>query len=162
MKDELLPKLCYLLSKFRRSPSPSKSEGPHEVILRDFPFFMVLTTCALMFFPNPSGQVVHNHHLVLREINPIQIGHHMWNILALEFGSYISAHMELPAQTTNAYPTKNNACLDYEVFICYFGPHGSGHHPTPINTFHARGLPPSELQTHESIRWQPISDCMSI
>jgi hypothetical protein len=33
---------------------------------------------------------------------------------------------------------------EYEVFISYFGPHGSGHHPSPIDTLPHR-LPPSEL-----------------
>ena len=51
----------------------------------------------------------------------------------------------LPKQV-NANLTENLVCLEYEVFICYFGPHDSGHHPTPINTFHPHRLPPNELQ----------------
>ena len=54
-----------------------KVRGPHEVILGDFPFFTEQATCALIFFPNPTGQVVHNCHLVIREKNPTQIGHQM-------------------------------------------------------------------------------------
>ena len=34
---------------------------------------------------------------------------------------------QLPKQA-NANLTKNPTCLNYEVFICYFGPHGSGLH----------------------------------
>jgi hypothetical protein len=149
MKDEILPKFCYLLSRFRWSLSPSKLEGPHEVILGDFPFFMVLTTCALIFFPNPPGQVVHNHHLVLRERNPIQDGHHMWNILALEFCSYISATHGTASKNKEHLPNKKIMHVWGMRFLyVIFGPHGSGHHPTPINTFHLRRLPPRESQTH--------------
>ena len=36
---------------------------------------------------------------------------------------------------TNANPTKSLTCLEYEIVICYFGPYGSGHHPTPVDTF---------------------------
>ena len=32
-------------------------------------------------------------------------------------------------------------------FIYYFGPHDSGHHPTPVDSFHPRRLAPSESQT---------------
>jgi hypothetical protein len=36
--------------------------------------------------------------------------------------------------------------LEYEVFICYFNPHGCGHHLTPVFTFHPCRLPPSGSQ----------------
>ena len=59
------------LSKFRWSPSPLKLEGSHGVILGEFSFFMEQATCALIPHspppPNPSSQVVHNRHLVLRK-----------------------------------------------------------------------------------------------
>ena len=98
------------------------------------------TTC----FPNPSNQVVHNCHLVLRgKKPPTQIGHHMWKILAPTFGQ----HLEPPPKIRNANLTKIPTCLEFEVFICYFGPHGSEHHSTPINTFHPCRLPPNGSQT---------------
>ena len=66
MTNELLPKIWIFLGKIRWSPSPSKLEGPHEVILGDIPIFMEEATCALSFFPKPSSQVVQNRHLVPR------------------------------------------------------------------------------------------------
>ena len=50
MTTELLPKIWVFVSKCRWSPTPSKLEGPHEVILGDIPFFMKQATCALSFF----------------------------------------------------------------------------------------------------------------
>ena len=43
--------------------------------LGDFSFFMEQATCALIFLlPNPFGQVMHNHHLVLRGKTPPKLG----------------------------------------------------------------------------------------
>ena len=55
--------------------------------------------------------------------------------------------MEAPPKTSNVNLTKKPTSLEYEVFICYFGQRGSGHCPTPIDTFHSRRLPPSGSQT---------------
>ena len=55
--------------------------------------------------------------------------------------------MRPPPKTSNANLTRNPTCLKQEVFICYFGAHDSGHHPTPVDTFHPHRLPPSRSQT---------------
>ena len=94
---------------------------------------------------------------------PTKIGHHFFKrYWLLNLPPTFGQHMEPPLKTSNANLTKRITCLEYEVFICYFGPHGSGHHPPPGDTFHPRRLPPSGLQTHKNIRWRPISGCMSI
>ena len=43
--------------------------------------------------------------------------------------------MELPPTTSDANVTKNPTCLEHEVFIRCFGPHGSGHRFTRVDTF---------------------------
>jgi hypothetical protein len=97
------------------------------------------------FFPNPSGQVVHNRHLVLRGKTPpklVIIFERYW------FPNLTPTFEQLmgpPPKQTNL--TNNPTCLEHEVFICYFGPHGSGHHPTLVDTLHSHRLPPSESQT---------------
>ena len=138
MTNELLPKSWVFLSKFRWSLSPSKLEGHMRSSLGGFPFFIEQATCTLVFFlPNPSGQVVHNHHLVLRgKKNTHSYWHHMWKITSPKFASYIWAAHVTASQNKQYQPNKNVTCLEYEVFICYFGPHGSGHQPTPVDTFH--------------------------
>ena len=115
------------------------------------------------FSPNPSGQVMHNCHLV----HEVEIPEPNWT-------SYVKANgfwfwvlhfgqcLELPSKTNDANLTKNSICLEFEVFICYFDPHDRGHHPTPVDAFHPRGLPPCRSQTHWNIKWQPILGCMSI
>ena len=112
------------------------------------PLLMKQATCALIFFPNPFCQVVHNRPLLLRGESPTQIVHHMWKILAFNLAPTIwathgttSQNKQMPTQQQN--PT----CLEYEVFISCFGPHDSGHHLTLVNSFHPRRLPPSGLQT---------------
>jgi hypothetical protein len=40
-------KIEFFGANLRWGPSPSKLEGPHKVILGDFPFFMEQATCAL-------------------------------------------------------------------------------------------------------------------
>ena len=50
-------------------------------------------------------------------------------------------------KTSNASLTKIPTCLEHEVFMCYFGPHGSGHYPTLVDTFHPCRLPPSGSRT---------------
>ena len=79
-------------SKFRWSRSPSKLKEPHEVIWEDFPFFMEQATCALIFFKSIRSSHAQLSPCLKVKKNPIQIGHHMWKILALKFGQ----HMELP------------------------------------------------------------------
>ena len=108
--------------------------------------FMEQATCALHFFPNPYGQVVHNSHLVLRKKTPPKLDiicERYWFLnLALE------QHMQLPPTTNNANLSKNPTWLEYEGFICYFDPqHGSGHHRTIMNTFPPRRLLPTGSQT---------------
>ena len=72
-----------------------------------FPLFNMCTR----FFLNPSGQVVHDYHLVLREKNPTQIGHHMWVILAPNLAPPFEQHMESPPKTSNANLTKFLTCM---------------------------------------------------
>ena len=54
--------------------------------------------------------------------------------------------MKPPPQHKQFQTSKILACLECEVFICYFGTSGSGHHHAPIDTFHPHRLPPSESQ----------------
>jgi hypothetical protein len=68
------PKIGFFLTNLDEVCSPSKLERPHKVILGDSPVFMEKTTCALSFFPNSSGQVVHNRLLLSREKNPPKFG----------------------------------------------------------------------------------------
>ena len=64
--------------------------------------------------------------------------------LAPTCGQLMSSH----PRTSKYQPNKKNpTCLEYEVFLCYFGPHGSGHHPSGVDTFHPRRLPHSGTQT---------------
>jgi hypothetical protein len=63
------------------------------------------------FFPNPSGHVVHNRHLV-------QIGHHMQKILAPK----AEQHMEPSPKTSNANLTKNLIGLEYVVLYVILAP----------------------------------------
>ena len=101
-----------------------------------FTFFMEQATCALSIF---QIHLVHNRHHVLRKRKkkktPPKLGiicESYWHLnLALAF----EQHLEPPPKTSNANLSQNPTCLEYEVFICYLGPHGSGHHPTPIDTF---------------------------
>ena len=72
-------------------------------------------------------------------------------IICENFGSHIWATHETTPKTSNANLTKIPICLKYEGFICYFGPHGSGQHPTPIHAFHPRWLPPSGSQNPNRI-----------
>ena len=44
-----------------------KVGGSHEVIFGRFPLFHGARNMSTDLFPNPFGQVGHNHHLVLRE-----------------------------------------------------------------------------------------------
>ena len=66
----MLAKKIGNLSKFRYSLSPSKLEGPHEVILGDFLFSWSKQHVHKVFSPNPLGQVVHNRHVVLKGEKP--------------------------------------------------------------------------------------------
>ena len=157
MTNELLIKIWGLWSKFRWSLSPSKLEGPGTWgILGDFPFFMKWATCALIFSKSKRSSCAQPPPCSKGK-EPPKLGiiceRHWLLILAPPFGQ----HMKTPSKTSNANLTNNPTCLEYEVFICYFGPHGGEHHPTPVDTFHPCGLPPSGLQTHQNIRWQSFS-----
>ena len=35
-------------------------------------------------------------------------------------------------KTRKCQPNKDPTCFKYEFFMCHVGPHGSGHHLTPI------------------------------
>jgi hypothetical protein len=70
------------------------------------PLFHGASNMCNKFFPNPSNQVLHYLHLVLRGNNPTQIGHHMWNILAPKFGSCIWATHENAPQNNKCQPNK--------------------------------------------------------
>lgn len=52
-----------------------------------------------------------------------------------------------PLWRSNSKPTNILTCLEYKVFICYFGLHCIGHYYTSIDTFHWRRLPPSGSDT---------------
>lgn len=89
------------------------------------------------FPPNPSSQVVHNCHLILKEKKTHQIRHHMLNTLAPKFGSYDWAPHGTASQN-QAMPNQqkqNPTSLECDVYACYFGTHGSGHHPILVDTF---------------------------
>jgi hypothetical protein len=161
MTIELLNNSCVFLRKFKWSPSPLKLEGPHEVIFGYLPFFMKQATCTLIFSWIHLVKLCTTVTLSWGEKNPTQIEHYMWKILALNLARTFGQHMEPPPKTSNANLTKNHACLEYEVFIYYFGPHANGQHPTLVDTFHPCRLPPSGSQTHQNIRWRPILGCMS-
>ena len=160
MTNELLPKFGVFLSKFGWSLLPSKLEGSHEVILGDFPFLMEQATWTLSFFsPNPYDQVVHNRHLNLKETHTHAHTHQQQQQQQPKLGIVceryrlstlaptFQRHMELPPKTSNAHPTKKSYMLGVWDFKCCSNPHDSGNHPTTIETFHPRRLPPSGLQT---------------
>ena len=143
-----------------------KVGGPHDVIFGRFPLFHGASKMCANCFPNPSGQVVNNHYLILRGkfYTPPKLGIVCDKILTPKFGSYIWATHGTTSQNKQCQ-SKNNipTCLEYEVFICYFDSHGSGHHPTLVDTFHLHvdchlvGRKP-----HQIIRWRPISGCMTL
>ena len=111
---------------------------------RFVPFHNASNVCTHFFFCPSCAQ----QSPCCNNQNPTQIGHLMWKImvpkilflnLALTFGQ----HIEPAPKTSNANLTRNRTCLEYEVFICYFGPHDNGcNHPTPVDTFLACRLPP--------------------
>jgi hypothetical protein len=114
---------------------------PHEVILEDFSHYMEQVTCALVFFlQSPSAQVVHNRHCVLRERTPPKLYIICDKYQHLHLAPTFEQHMEPPPKTSNAKLTKSPTCLEYEVFKRYFGPHGGGHYPTLVDTFHPHRL----------------------
>jgi hypothetical protein len=116
MTIELLPRFLSFWSKFRWTLSPSKSKGANNM-------------CTIS--PNPFGQVLHNRHLVLRgEISKSPksgiICERYWLLnLDPKCGFYIGQHLKLPLTTSNANRTKNPTCLKFEIFIYYFGAHGT-------------------------------------
>ena len=93
--------------------------------------------------------------------------------MAPKFGSRLhlgNSWNHLPKLTSNAKLTKNLTYLEYEVLICYFGSHGSGHHPILVDTFHSGRLPPSGSQTpsdyehfglHEHLRVEDVFNAPS-
>ena len=142
-----IPKKMGFWSKYRWSTSPSKFEGPHEVILGVFPFFMEQATFALLFIQMHLLKLCTTVTLSKRGKTPPKLGIICERYRLLNLAPTFGQHMERPSKTSNANPNKKNpTCLEHEVFICDFGPHGSGHHPTPVHTFHPRRLPPCGLQ----------------
>ena len=125
-----------------------KVGGSHEVNFGGFRFFMGQAPRALNFIlflmKNPTCQVVHNHHLLVRgNVPPILciICERYWLLnVALTQGLLMGP----PPKQSYANLIHILTCLEYEVFISYFGPHGS---PTLVDTFHPRKLPPSGSET---------------
>ena len=129
-------KIGFFWSKFRWSPPHSKLEAHMRSFLGDFPFVMEQAICALTFSKSIQSSCAQSSPCPKGK-TPTQIGHHMWKILAPTFVQL----MRLPPKTSNAKVTKKPLCLEYEAFMCYFDPHGSGHHPTLVDTFHPCRLP---------------------
>ena len=89
LTNELLPRIWGFLRKFRWSLSPSKLKGPRWGEFGRFSLFHGASNMCTHFIPpNPSSQVVHNHHLVLREKNSTRIAHYMWK----DIGSHSRKH----------------------------------------------------------------------
>ena len=92
-------KFWLFLSKFRWSLSPSKLEGPHEVILGDFLFLhWASNMCTNSFSKSIWLSYAQPSPCPKGTKNPTQIGHHMWKILASKFGSYIWATLGTTSQ----------------------------------------------------------------
>ena len=153
MNNELLPNIWVFWSKFRWGPSPQIGRATWRHFGR-LPLFMEQATCALrFFFPNPSGQFVHNRHLVLREIKKKQkeelskLGTICGRYWFLNWAHIFEQH-ETASQNKQCQPKNKPHILGVCRIICYYGPHGSAHHPTPLDTFfHPRRLPPRGSQT---------------
>ena len=116
-----------------------KVGGSHEAIFGRFSLFHGASNMCTNCFPNPSGQVVHKHHLGLRGKKP----HSNCASYVKDIGSYIQTTHGSTSQikqmpTSQKCPT----CLEYEAFICYFGPRDCGHHPT-----HSTCLPCMQIST---------------
>ena len=109
--NELLPKIWVFLEQIWMKSVTLKVGGVTWGHFGRFPLFHGASNMCTRFFPNPSGQVVHNLHLVQMRKKPTHIGHHMWKILAPKF----EQHMELSPKTSNANPTKIPKCLEYVV-----------------------------------------------
>ena len=109
---------------------------------RRFPLFHGASNMCTNFFPNPCSQVVHNYHTTLRgkrKRKPSKLGiicERYWLLkFSPNFDFAFEQHMETPSKTSNANLTKNPTCSECEIFICYLGPHGSGHHSILVDTF---------------------------
>ena len=114
---------------------PQSSQVAHEVILGDSLFITEQTTHALSFWPNPSRLVVHNRHLVPRKETPPKLGYICERYRLLNLAPVFGQHMKLSPKTCNVNLWKNIICLEYEDLVCYFGSHGGGQHPTPLDSF---------------------------
>jgi hypothetical protein len=138
----LLPKFGGFLSKFRWSPSPSKLEEQHEVILGDFPL---------------SWGKIHVHSFFSNSIQSScaqppachmgEITHPNWAPYMKDIGSYIWATHGIASHNKQCKPHKKILRAWSMTFHIFFDPHGSGHHPTLVDTFHPHRLPPNALQT---------------
>ena len=89
--------------------------------------------CTKFFFP--QSHLVKLCTIITKEKTPPKLGIICERYWFLNLAPTFELHMKLPPKTSNANLMKNPTCLEYEVFISYFDPHGSGHHPTPIDTF---------------------------
>ena len=62
--------------------------------------------------------------------------------------AHIFEQHETASQNKQCQPKNKPHILGVCRIICYYGPHGSAHHPTPLDTFfHPRRLPPRGSQT---------------
>jgi hypothetical protein len=60
------------------------------------------------FFLNPSSQVEHNHHLVLRGKTPPNVGIICERYWLLNLAPIFGHHIEVPPKTTKCQPNKKN------------------------------------------------------
>lgn len=146
LENELLPKDWIFLIKFRLMSvtlilqSWRVTSGQFGI----FNLWLWVSNMCTIFFPNPYSQVMHNGHLVLRGIKtPPNLSIICERYWLLTFEQLVGPHLK----RSNSKPTKNPTSLEYEFFICCFDPYISGHHPTSVDTFYPRRLPPGGSQT---------------
>jgi hypothetical protein len=139
-----------------------KVGGPDEAIFGRFPRFHGANNMCTNFYQIHTIKLCTTFTLSYGKKTPPKLGIICERLLAPKFGSYIWAAHGTTSQNKQSQPNKKSYMVGgYEGFICNFGPHGSGHHSTLVDTFHPCRLPPSELQTHKIIRWRPILCHMS-
>ena len=97
------PKILGFGEKFRWSPS-----GATWGHFGRFPFFHGASNMCTKFFSNPSGQVMYNHHHVLRrKKNP----HPNWAAYVKDISSYIWATHGTASQKKQCQPIKKSYML---------------------------------------------------
>ena len=100
-------KMWVFLRKFWWSAPSWKLEGPHEVILVEFPFFFSNCRASNMctkfiLFQVHQVKVVHNHHLVRRKKAPPKTGIICERYWLLNLAPTFEQHMEPLPQKSNA------------------------------------------------------------